>query len=167
MMHFASSLQAPGVADNIMLSPYLKISSDEGKLLEGWEIKLAYIQSLQRDRLEGPNFSTPALIELSLNMQKKGFGISNKFYLGNDPLSLYDKSDSAGEKYGERLYFSDPQFRIRPIDGLGFGFYDRLNLYYSYNFPSGLEFIVNFAFLFHNTGFSGSKQMVVLRYKMF
>lgn len=53
------------------------------------------------------------------------------------------------------------------LEGLGFGFYDRLNLYYSYYFPSGLEFIVVFSFLFHNTGFSGSKQMVVLRYKMF
>ena len=52
------------------------------------------------------------------------------------------------------------------LEGLGFGFYDRMTLYYSCDFTSGLEFIVVFSSLFHYTGFSGSKQMVVLRYKM-
>ncbi len=165
MMHLAASATAPGVADNILVEPYLEVDlGGRRSFFSEFTLRLGYLQSLQRDRVVSNKFKTPALGEFTLGAVHSVLGIGNSFYYGLDILPLYDSTDTGGVPYADRLYFSDPFFRIRQNSDGKCGFYDRLEVFWTPRLGKAL--ILKFAAVFHfNSGsFSGSQQIISLSY---
>lgn len=163
MMHFANSLEVGGVCDNILAEPWVKVSTG-GRLLDNASLKLGYIQSLQRNRLEGSSFEAPSCVELETEISKYGFRLLNRLYFGRNLLSLYNRGDAAGNIFGERLYCSDPFFLMRDDGSDEPGSYDRLSLSYSPPFGKVLKLEFSAVFHFNNLGYSGCQQVISLRY---
>ena len=167
MMHLANSAEAPGVADNILAEPYVEFElGGRRRILDEFTLRLGYLQSLQRDREVSSDFKAPGLGEFSVRAVRSDFGISNSFYYGRDILPLYGSTDTAGQVYADRLYFSDPFFRIDP-DGSGkTGFYDRMELFWAPQLGRNLS--LKFAVVFHaNSGsYSGCQQIISLSYNL-
>ncbi len=167
MMHLANSSEAPGVADNILVEPYLEFEFGGGRrFFSEFSLRLGYIQSLQRDREVSSDFKTPGLGELSLKAVRSDFGISNSFYYGSDILPLYNSLDTGGTPYADRLYFSDPFFRINAEGSGKPGFYERMELFWAPQLGRCLR--LKFALVFHsNSGsYSGSQQIIGISYNL-
>ncbi len=167
MVHFANSVSVRGVCDNILAEPYatLDLAPITGGLLDEASIKLGYIQSLQRDRTVSLDFQNPSLLETSVNIKKKGWEVSNNFYVGEDIMPLYNSVDAAEQIYGDRLYLSDPFFRIYDdTESAQTGFYDRLELGYSKNLGANLILRLSWVCHFNTSSYSGSQQIITLKY---
>lgn len=164
MMHLANSAVAPGVADNFLGEAYAELNL--GGVFHEFSLKIGYIQSLQRDREVSSDFETPGLGEASIRLSRGGVGLSNSLYYGKDVMPLYDRRDSAGEVYADRLYFNDPFFRIR-TDGSGkAGSYDRLEVFYAPQLGPSLRLKFSAVFHFNNLSYSGCQQMIGLCYNL-
>ena len=163
MVHFASSIEAPGVCDNALVEPYMVFDLKKMSFLDDFYLKLGYIQSVQRDRTVTSEFELPGLAELTMRMEKGFWGASNSLYIGKDIMPLYYKSDSAGVPYVDRLYFNDPFFRIYN-DSSKCGSYDRLEFFYSRVLGGSLRIKVSAVFHFNNVSYSGSQQIVGFNY---
>lgn len=168
MMHFANSAAAPGVADNILAEPYLELElGGRRSFFREFSVRLGYLQSLQRDRTVSGKFDAPALDELTLRAVHSGFGVRNSFYYGSDILPLYDNLDTGGVTYADRLYFSDPFFRIRQdSDGGKCGFYDRLEFFWASQLGRNLQLKFSAAFHFNSGSYSGSQQIIGISYNL-
>ncbi len=166
MVHFANSVSVRGVCDNILAEPYatLDIAPIAGSLLDEASLKLGYIQSLQRDRTVSLDFQNPSLLEASVQIRKKGWELSNNFYVGEDIMPLYNSTDAAGTIYGDRLYFADPFFRICDSESSRTGFYDRLELGYTGNLSDDLIVKLSWVCHFNTSSYSGSQQIITLKY---
>ena len=164
MVHFANSIDAPGVCDNILAEPFMELRFSELWFTDRFSLKLGYLQSLQRDRLETLDFMAPGLGEATVELARGYMGIKNSFYYGKDIMPLYSKTDSAGVLYANRLYFGDPFFRINEDGASGCGSYDRLELFYEKVLGGNLKIKASAVFHFNNTSFSGSQQIVSLSY---
>ena len=167
MMHFANSAVAPGVADNILAEPYLEFElSGRRRVFDELTLRLGYLQSLQRDREVSKDFKAPGLGEFSLRAVRSEFGISNSFYYGKDILPLYNCTDTAGQAYADRLYISDPFFRISPEGSDKAGFYDRMELFWAPQL--GRHLSLKFSVVFHaNSGsYSGCQQIISLNFDL-
>ncbi len=167
MMHLANSAEAPGVADNILAEPYLEFELGGGRrFFSEFSLRLGWIQSLQRDREVSKDFQTPGLGELSLKAVRSDFGISNSFYYGSDILPLYNSLDTGGTPYADRLYFSDPFFRIDAEGSGKSGYYERMEVFWAPQLGACLR--LKFALVFHsNSGsYSGSQQIIGISYNL-
>lgn len=113
-VHFANSATVKGVVDNMLAEPYARIdlSHFTGSFFQDFFFKLGWIGSFQRDRRLKTGFENSSLTEFTLAMQKWNIRLQDSLYWGDDILPYYTKTDAAGIVYGERLYFSDPFFRI-------------------------------------------------------
>ena len=166
MVHFANSVMVRGVCDNCQTEPYMTMDFTHFlSRLDECSLKLGYLQAIQRDRTVSLDFDCPALVEASVKVALKGWHIQNSFYAGDDILPLYDKTDAAGNIYGDRLYFADPFFKIQTggDDGL-LPFYDRLELGYSTVLWGNLTVAASWIFHFNTSAYSGSQQVISLRY---
>jgi hypothetical protein len=167
MMHLANSAEAPGVADNILAEPYIEFElGGRRRVFSEFTLRLGYIQSLQRDREVSSEFKAPGLGEFSLRAVRSDLGISNSFYYGRDILPLYACTDTAGQAYADRLYLSDPFFRISPDGSDKAGFYERLELFWAPQLGRNLS--LKFAVVFHaNSGsYSGCQQIISLNFDL-
>lgn len=115
-----------GVVDNIMLVPYLEY--DCGRLcLMGnhpltFDVRLSYVQSLQRDRIMENVWEHPFGGELSIFFEWCGLEISNRLYMGKGSLLTYYNRYGADVYHGMSLYRTDK------------GIYDAIALAYNHRF---------------------------------
>lgn len=165
MTHYANSTVSYGVVDNILAEPYVKVDLDR-VLIRKLNFRIGYIQSLQRDRNVTHDFLTPGLVELTSNAQVWRIGIDNRLYVGSNIIPYYNSSDASGNIYGSSLYDSDPFFSIREDGSDRAGFYDRLELYWTPFYSRHFKLKVSSVFHFHNGSFSGSQQMVSIKYEL-
>lgn len=165
MVHFANSVIAPGVSDNILIEPFIKADISSFFFINHFDLdlKLGYLYSLQRNRLSGLDFRASHLSEFTLSYKRKNVGITNSLFIGDDIMPLYDELDSAGQPYGDRFYFGDTFFMIRK-GNKNYGFYDRLELFYTRSLDDGLGLKISTVFHFHNTGYTGCQQIIGLTY---
>ena len=113
-----------GVVDNILLTPYVELECRNfgvgiGKDWIHLTVRLSYIQSLQRDRINENVWEHPFGGELLVNFQWNGVELSNRLYLGKGSLLSYYN------RYGSDVYHNMPLYRTDK------GIYDAIALSYS------------------------------------
>ena len=132
MGHYAKDYNpetVDGVVDNIMLTPY--IEWENGELVEvgrAWlymDVRLSYVQSLQRDRINEDVWEHPFGGELLVNFEWAGLELSNRLYMGKGSLLTYYN------RYGADLYHCMPLYRTDK------GIYDAIALSYGHHFFDG------------------------------
>ena len=84
-----------GVVDNILLTPYVGVDVDFSPL--HLDVKLSYVQSLQRDRIVENEWEAPCGGEVYLAISGWGATLSNRTYIGRAPYTYYNR-------YGAELY---------------------------------------------------------------
>uniref|UniRef100_UPI00405600E9 hypothetical protein n=1 Tax=Alistipes sp. TaxID=1872444 RepID=UPI00405600E9 len=126
MQHYANRADfSHNVVDNFTINPYLGV---DFKAFFDFDIRLGYLQSLQRDRLTGGGWLAPMGGELFFRMSRWGVFISNNLYVGKNLQPLYNSTGKEGTIYGANLYASDPFY------GTTNGIYNRTGIGYERNF---------------------------------
>ena len=126
MQHYANRADFQhNVVDNITINPYLGVAFNA---FFDFDIRLGYLQSLQRDRLAGEGWQTPMGGELFFRMSRWGVFISNNIYVGKNLQPLYNAVGKEGTIYGADLYASDPFY------GTPNGIYNRTGIGYEQTF---------------------------------
>ena len=113
-----------GVVDNIILTPYVGFdhSFKTSTLPINLDIRLSYVQSLQRDRINENIWKHPFGGELLAEVEWYGVSLSNRLYVGNGPLFTYY------DRYGDELYHGVPLYCTDK------GIYDAIALSYEQRF---------------------------------
>lgn len=126
MQHYANRADFQhNVVDNFTINPYIGVDFEA---FFDFDIRLGYLQSLQRDRLTGGGWQTPMGGELFFRMSRWGVFISNNIYVGKNLQPLYNSVGKEGTIYGADLYASDPFY------GTTTGIYNRTGIGYERNF---------------------------------
>lgn len=126
MQHFANRADFQyNVVDNITINPYIGVDFNA---FFDFDIRLGYLQSLQRDRLAGGGWEIPMGGELFFRMSRWGVFISNNLYVGKNLQPLYNSVGKEGTIYGANLYASDPFY------GTPNGIYNRTGIGYEQTF---------------------------------
>ena len=164
LYHLAGCEEVTGVVDNILLDPYVGLDFSGMAGIQELGFSLGWLQSFQNDRRNIGKYVFPHGGELVLNLKNWNAGIENRLFYGTDMMPYYNRTDAAGAKYGNLLYFGDPFFRVSEEHG-GLGFYDRLDVFYEPRIAAFLTLRVC-ATLHFNEGFSGWQQTVALRFDL-
>lgn len=109
-----------GVVDNLMITPYIG-----GRLKAGEfaiDLRLTYIQALQRDRINENRWMFPAGGELHAAISRWGVTLSNRLYLGGGSLMTYYN------RYGGNVYYGSPIYATTEH------IYDSIAAYYTHRF---------------------------------
>ncbi len=125
MGHYAKDYNpetVDGVVDNIMLTPYVEwedgVLTEIGRWWLYMDVRLGYVQSLQRDRINENKWEHPFGGELFINFEWNGLELSNRLYVGKGSLLSYYN------RYGSDVYHGMPLYRTDK------GIYDAIALSY-------------------------------------
>ncbi len=173
MLHFAGSRKARGVVDNILLNPFVKFNIGDKMNFQEFSFRLGWLQAMQNDREFVGHYVFPRGGEFDLTVRNWNVGIRNRLFYGTDMMPYYNSADTAGDKYGSRLYFGDPFYRIHDTAAIpgddtfpgseassGPGLYDRLDIFYEPHIGKYLSIRISARFHFHNMTYSGCQQLV-------
>lgn len=166
MYHFAGSQKAKGVVDNILLNPFMKFDFADRLGFQEFSARLGWLQAMQHDRVFVGHYVFPGGGELDLEIKKWNFGIRNRLFCGTDMMPYYNSTDAGGDKYGDRLYFGDPFYRMHDDGSTGIGTYDRLEFFYEPQVGPYLKIGVGARFHFHGTRYSGCQQVFSLKFNL-
>ena len=166
MLHYANSVKAKGLVDNILLNPYACFELAEYTGLQKLSFRLGWLQAIQRDRAYEGGFVHPFGGEFDQEVRNWNVGIHNKMFYGTDMMPYYNNFDNAGLMYGAQLYFGDPFYRVHDDGATGAGFYDRLEVYYEPKLSDWLDLRVSAVFHFNGTRYSGCQQVIGLRFDL-
>ncbi len=126
MQHYANRADFRyNVVDNIVINPYLGV---DFKAFFDFDIRVGYLQTLQRDRLTGGDWQLPRGGEFFFRMSRWGVFISNNLFMGDNLQPLYHSVGKEGTIYGTDLYASDPFY------GTTSGIYNRTGIGYERDF---------------------------------
>ena len=116
-----------GVVDNLMLTPFVgaDISIPTSLRDVNLDVRVTYVQSLQRDRIMEAVWETPRGGEVFVEVEWYDVRLSNRLYLGRGSLFTYF------DRYGEDLYHGSPLYRTDR------GIYDAVELSYCRSFFDG------------------------------
>ena len=78
----------------------------------------------------------------------------------------YNSKDAGNDKYGDRLYFGDPFYRMHDDGTTGVGVYDRLEVFYEPQVGPYLKIGIGARFHFHGSRYSGCQQVVSLKFNL-
>ena len=166
MYHFAGSRKARGVVDNILLNPFVDFQFGSRMGLQRFSIRLGWLQAMQHDREFVGHYVFPGGGELEVGVRNWNVGIANRLFYGTDMMPYYDSSDTAGDKYGTRLYLGDPFYRVHDDGQTGPGLYDRFEVYWEPKLGRYLNIKVSAMFHFNGFRYSGCQQMVGIRFNL-
>lgn len=152
------------VVDDILANPYLDIDLSGMTKMQKLLLRAGYLQGFQRDRRVSGVIRMPARGNFLFEVRHWNVGIISDLYFGGELMPFYDLSGADGIKYGSNLYMGDPI--MRNPDGVKFGIYDRLSIYWEANFLKGLNFRLQIDGHFNNRGFAGWNQKIFLIYKL-
>lgn len=171
--HLANMVEYGGVVDNILASPFIKLSLGRNLWIQDFSVKLSYLQGFQRDRLVSSKFVFPKGGQIDLRIMNWNTGIENKLYIGKSLMPYYNKIDAGGNKYGSLLYFGDPFYRIFHNDKTqnAVGLYDRLELFYQPHISDFIDLKISIMGHFATNengkiGFMGSRQKLSLIFNL-
>ena len=114
-----------GVVDNLMLTPYVgyRFSANKRARLINFDLRLQYVQSLQRDRINEHTWQYPHGAELFVEVEWYDVRLSNRLYSSRGRLFTYY------DRYGTNVYFGQPQYNVAKG-----GIYDAISLSYGRRF---------------------------------
>lgn len=116
-----------GVVDNLMITPHVganfKVNTKVQPLR--FDVRLSYVQSLQRDRVMEDVWVCPFGGELFTGVEWYGVTLSNRLYVGRGSLYTYY------DRYGSDAYYGLPLYNAAG------GIYDAIQLSYKQRFFSG------------------------------
>lgn len=119
---------ADGVVDNIMLTPFVRFCNRNILYMGRWplnfDVRLRYVQSLQRDRINENVWEHPFGGELFAEVEWAGLRLANTLYMGRGSLFTYYG------RYGAELYSGHAMYRTDK------GIYDAIQLSYKREFFS-------------------------------
>ncbi len=160
MLHFAGSHKAGGVVDNILLNPFVKFDFGYRMNLQEFSLRLGWLQTMQNDREFVGHYAFPGGAEFDLAVRKWNVGVRNRMFYGGNMMPYYNSTDMGGDKYGTRLYFGDPFYRIHDDGSTTPGLYDRLDVFYEPHIGRYLSIRLSARFHFHDFRYSGCQQVV-------
>lgn len=160
MYHFAGSLKARGVVDNILMNPYLEFDFGRHMDLQAFRMRFGWLQAMQHDREFVGHYVFPGGGEFNLDIRKWNFGIRNSLFYGMNMMPYYNSTDMAGDKYGTRLYLGDPFYRVHDDGSTGIGMYDRFDVYFEPHAGDYLKVRIAARFHFNGFSYSGCQQVV-------
>lgn len=163
MYHFAGSTAAPGVVDNILLNPYVDFDFSGLVPLQMLHVSAGWLQALQNDRKLVHEYVAPGGVELVAGIGKWNAGITNRFYYGRNLMPYYNTVGTGGDIYAADLYFGDPFYRLRDMDG--WHCYDRLEVFYAPRLSDYVDLKVA-AVLHFSGGYAGWQQMVTVHFNL-
>lgn len=166
MYHFASSEKARGVVDNILLNPFVEFDFSDRLDFQEFSVRLGWLQAMQHDRVFVGHYVFPGGGELDLGVKKWNVGIRNRLFCGTDMMPYYNSIDAGGDKYGDRLYFGDPFYRMHDDASVGIGIYDRFEVFYEPQVGPYLKIGIGARFHFHGARYSGCQQVVSLKFNL-
>ena len=166
MYHFANSYYIHGLVDNFLINPYMKFDFASYTGLQKSLVQLGWLQALQNDRDHVGHYVFPGGAELEMEVKHWNVGVRNRLFMGSDMMPYYNNYDVGGIKYASNLYMGDPFYRVHDDGKTGFGTYDRLEAYYEPNIGSYLKLRVTAVFHFNNMSYSGTQQMVSLKFDL-
>lgn len=166
MYHFAGSQKARGVVDNILLNPFVKLDFSDRLDFQEFSARLGWLQAMQHDRVFVGHYVFPGGGELDLGVKKWNVAVRNHLFCGTDMMPYYNSADAGGDKYGTRLYFGDPFYRMHDDGASGVGVYDRLEFFYEPQVGPYLKIGVGARFHFHGARYSGCQQVVSLTFNL-
>ena len=166
MYHFANSYYIHGLVDNFLINPYMKFDLASYTGMQKSLVQLGWLQALQNDRDHVGHYVFPGGAELEMEVKHWNVGVRNRLFMGSDMMPYYNNYDMGGIKYGSNLYMGDPFYRVHDDGKTGFGTYDRLEAYYEPNIGSYLKLRVAAVFHFNNMSYSGTQQMVGLKFDL-
>lgn len=147
LIHFAKTsdpAEGEGVVDNILVNPYGGVRFNA---YFNFDIRLGYLQSLQRDRHLENGWVTPKGGMLDIRMSRWGVTLGNMLYVGQNMMPFYDK-------YGATLYTNCVFFGTRD------NIYNRTEISYDRRFFND-TLGVRAGLFFHYDGASlGMQQML-------
>ena len=111
MGHYAKDynpVTRDGVVDNLLLAPYLgyrcKVGAPSREV--HFDLRLQYVQSLQRDRVNENRWLSPSGAEIYVAVEWCDIRLSNRYYVGRGVIFPYYDRYSADLYYGMPLYGS-------------------------------------------------------------
>jgi hypothetical protein len=122
IQHYANKSVFEGnVVDNVLINPYIGVRFDA---FFAFDIRLGYLQGMQRDRMLQEGWKAPMGGEFDFRMSKWGVFIDNNLYFGKNLMPLYHRVGKDGLAYGSDLYSGDPFYgtshRIYNRTGIGY-----------------------------------------------
>ena len=158
MYHFANTLEYKGVVDNVLVSPFVMLTS--GMRNFQWSAKLSYIQGIHQERARETGLDLSYGGQVTLNLAYKKIGLLNDTYYGMDQMPYFDWLDAGGNVYGKDLYPGSLFYRIR-TDGSSWrhsGYYNRAEIYWQPYIADFVSLRLSAVFHFAGEGFQGSQQ---------
>ena len=153
--HYAGSPAAPGIVDNHLLEPWVKVDFSRRTAWQELSLQAGLMAAYQNDRVqaEQPEYLTGC--EIVAVARRYSFSLENTLYFGDNLMPLYGRPDVAGIGYGHDLFYGNPFYRS--------DFYDRLEVAWAPQITQYLSLRVAARFHFHDTGFVGWQQQLTLR----
>ena len=106
LQHYANKSTFEGnVVDNILLNPYI---GAKFTAFFDFDVRLSYLQSLQRDRRTEEGWKAPMGGELYVRISRWGVFIDNNLYVGKSLTPFWHTQGKDGEYYADDLYTCDP-----------------------------------------------------------
>lgn len=105
VLHYAKTLdetEDQGVVDNMLINPHAGVRFNA---FFDFDIRLGYLQSMQRDRRTGGGWLTPKGGELHVSMSRWGLKLENRLFVGQNMLPLW-------KIYGHDLYECNTFFGV-------------------------------------------------------
>lgn len=163
-IHYANSELVKGVVDNILAEPYAKvdIKSLLNASLQGFHIKVGWLESIQRDRRLGNGFDFSGVMEFTAAIRQWNVQLENSFFCGTDLLPYYNETDAGGIMYGDRLYCSDPFFRLDKEGDSGTHIYDRFEASWMPRICNGVYLGISAVLHMNGEGMLGNQEMFKL-----
>lgn len=150
--HYAGSVAAPGVVDNNLLNPYIKIGLIERSARKYLRLKVGLLGTYQWDREREPKAGIKLGTEVVLTGKCRSLSFENSFFSGSNFQYLYSNKDLGGNKYGNMLYFGSPFY--------GLGIYNMAEFAWTPRLGRSLYFSLKARFHFSQDGFLGNSQML-------
>ena len=160
MFHYAGSETISNcVVDNLIVNPYV---GTRFNAYFDFDVRLHYIQTLQRDRANEDKFQTPMGGMLQLKMEKWGVYLDEQLYLGSDLLPYYSsyRSEAFPFGYGADLYASE---RFFGTDG---GVYNDTRVGYNRTFFDDTLKVNAYIAMQYDGQIWGTKQVVQLSVRL-
>lgn len=126
IQHYANKSVFEGnVVDNVLINPYIGVRFEA---FFAFDIRLGYLQGMQRDRMLQEGWKAPMGGEFDFRMSKWGVFIDNNLYFGKNLMPLYHRVGKDGLAYGSDLYSGDPFY------GTSHHIYNRTGIGYERSF---------------------------------
>lgn len=147
--HYAGSELAPGVVDNHLLEPWVKVGFLRPSTRQEITLKAGLLAGYQCDRVRSSEPVFPIGGEVTLKGRYKSLSLQNAVYFGNNLQPFYGRFDLGGNKYGHDLYFGAPFYT---------GFYDRVEFAWMPALTRYLDLRLAVRAHFSGAGFLGWQQ---------